>query len=181
MGKESEMSWDEIVRRTEEIVEKQKREFAERMAKAPEDFKYKYSGNLELYYETGFEGMHAVILHDDRGNHVGPKYDNPNETMTYKSLSWAHFFSKRDPIYLVVQDPDGKEIFRGHVYNDRQKLHQTDYHISFAPVQVELKDWMSWVLNEYRATVFTDDPVLSEDSAYQDEMKKNERKISQTR
>lgn len=135
------------------------------------EYPYTYSGNLETYYETGYEGMSAVILSDDRGNHEAPKWDNPKEMMTYKSLEWAHFFDKHATQYLQVFDPDGKEIYNGPITLDRKKLSDLDFRLSFVPKEVPVADWITWITKEYKATVWSDKPALIHDEKYQAESK----------
>lgn len=135
------------------------------------EYPYTYSGNLETYYETGYEGMSAAILSDDRGNHEAPKWDNPKEMMTYKSLEWAHFFDKHAAQHLQVRGPDGKEVFNGVVTQDRHKVVEFDYKLSFIPKEVSIDDWIIWLTKEYKAVVRTNRPALAQDEKYQAECK----------
>ena len=50
---------------------------------------HKYEGRLEAYYETGMEGMHMMMLHDDRGLRPGPDWQDPSKTIMYIPLGLA--------------------------------------------------------------------------------------------
>ena len=113
--------------------------------------------------------MHAVILHDDRGNRPGPsfnnetkKYDGPE--MVYKSLEWAHFFQPRRAYqHLTVYDGD-KVLFEGELTVARPQRNK--YPISFKPDQIDEETWVDWLKREVRAKIVTDRPVLAEDEEY---------------
>lgn len=141
----------------------------------PGFFKYTYSGNLATYYETGYEGMSAAILEDNRGDHEGPHHDKDKaaagEMFTYKSLEWAHFFDKHAVQHLQVFDPEGKEIYNGPISMDRHKVAAFDYRLSFIPREVDTKEWVVWLTKEYKAVIQTDRPALVDDEKYQAEQK----------
>lgn len=129
------------------------------------DYKYTYSGNLELYYETGFEGCHSVTLHDDRGITKGPSFNNNSQKwdgpeMDFHNLGWSVFF--RGGEYLKVFE-DGKVIWEGTLTKSRHKLMKIKYALSFIPEEVDTAIWVEWLKKELRAEISTNQPVLAEE------------------
>jgi len=126
---------------------------------------HKYVGNLEPYYETGFEGCHMIMLHDDRGLRPGPKWDNPAETMNYHSLEWAVVFDKKGYFKANIFDKEGKLVYEGKLTMDRKKVAETQYRASFIPQEIDTKTWFKYVREEYRAEIYTNlvlDPIRKE-------------------
>lgn len=127
-------------------------------------FDYEYTGNLEFYYETGFESV-ASILHDDRGI----------DEKGYKSLSWAVFFNPGDYLQVFKDDKENEDevVWEGLLIRDFEKLKD---HIELNPdksVQnhcffqdITEEQWVDWFSNNYRAKVFTTRPVLAQDDNY---------------
>jgi len=144
------------------------------------EYKYTYSGTLELYYETGMEGQ-ASIVHDDRGCFEAPSWNNetrkedgPNQI--YKSLEWGSFI--RGGEYLKVFGEDKKVIWEGILFRDTEACASRDYSYHFLPMMIPYEDWVKWCHKEYRAEIQTNEPVLAEDERYikgQEERKKEKK------
>lgn len=111
---------------------------------------YTYKGNLELYYETGFEGTHACILHDDRGI-----IDNK-----YHSLEWSVWFKDGD--YLTVFDKDNSILWKSELVNNKKLILEHKCIIDYIPMGVDLKEWIRWFKEELKAEVITPNPVLAQ-------------------
>jgi hypothetical protein len=116
---------------------------------------HKYVGLLEFYFETGMEQM-GVIFHDDRGNHEGPKWDNPNETMIYRSLSWAIWLGDRAGLYKIrIFDKENNVVYEGPLTQDKRKIKESKYSISFLPKEIDKRTWIKYCQEEYRAELYT--------------------------
>jgi len=103
---------------------------------------HEYVGNLETYWETGYEDTHLAMLHDDRGLH--------GEDNKYHSLSWAYTFNNGD--VLIVYDKEGKEVeWEGKITKDRAKTWVG--FLSFYPEEVAKETWELWFKEERRAKV----------------------------
>lgn len=131
---------------------------------------YTYSGNLELYWEQGFEGHDCVILHDDRGLHTGPTFNNETKKwdgppMQYKNICWAHFFDVKSNDHLTVYDKYGQVIYEGRVSQAKRSMNYiSDHHsISFIPDQIKKEDWLHWITQEFRAKVVTSKPCIMDE------------------
>jgi len=136
---------------------------------------YTYKGILELYYETGYEGCYAVILHDDRGNYQSPgfnnatkKWDGPLEN--FRSLEWSVFM--RGGETATIWSPRGHILYKGPLTKDKSKLIEMNYRIAFAPKELSIKRWMKYLTKEYKAEIVTEEPVLAEDIEYKERYKK---------
>lgn len=123
-----------------------------------------YKGNLELYYETGMEGCHAPILHDDRGIYKAPgynkdtkKWDGPDEE--FHSFNWTMWFKGGEHLKVFENN---KIIFDGIVTKDRQKIRDFKYALGFIPKEVEILEWLRWFQHELRAEILTDELVDAE-------------------
>jgi hypothetical protein len=115
-----------------------------------------YTGILEFYYETGMEGCMACIFHDDRGNHEAPKWDKPEETMTYRSLSWSIWFGDRLNRYNIrIFDKANAVVYEGPLTKDKRKIVASKYAFSFLPKEIDKKDWLKYCQEEYRAELWT--------------------------
>ena len=128
----------------------------------PKEVLHKYVGNLEAYYETGMEGTHLIILHDDRGLHPGPKYDGSGETMMYHSLAWSVVFDKKGYFAANIFDKEGNLVYEGRLTMDRHKVAEAGYRASFIPKEIDTKTWFKYIREEYRAEVYTNyvlDPI----------------------
>lgn len=137
--------------------------------------KYKYTGNLEFYYETGFE-HNAIILHDNRGlkkspgfNNVTKKWDGPIET--FKSIEWAVFL--RGGEFITVWNPENKIVYKGFISKDRLKLAEHNYVYGFLPEEIDANDWLLWCQNQYKAEIETNEPVYAEDEEMKKRFEKN--------
>lgn len=118
---------------------------------------HKYEGILELYYETGMECM-GTIFHDNRGNHVGPKWDKPEETMTYRSLAWSIWFGGRLCLYTIkIFDKENNVVYEGPLTKDKRKIVASNYGFSFLPKEITKKDWIKYCQEEYRAELYTNE------------------------
>ena len=127
--------------------------------------KYKYSGNLEFYYETGFEGCQAVILHDDRGITKSPDFNNETgkwdgPLKEFKSLGWAVFLKGGE--YLKVFEND-KIIWEGSLTKSRVKMAKMNYSLSFIPEEVDTQTWVDWFTRELHAEISTNISALAEE------------------
>ena len=122
---------------------------------------HKYEGILELYYETGMEGCHAVIFHDDRGNHEGPHWDTknkPNEKFMYRSLAWSIWFGQRLCLYNIrIFNKRNKVVYEGPLTKDKRAIAKFKYRLSFIPKEISLKRWLTILKKEYRAELYTND------------------------
>lgn len=106
-----------------------------------------YYGTLETYFETGMECL-GFILHDNRGLHRAPSFDNETKDYTgpeqeYHSLEWTIFFDKT-PQYIEVYEDDGSVLYKGSLTLDRAKMRETGYRYSFIPKEVPLQAWFGW-------------------------------------
>ena len=132
-------------------------------------FEHTYEGTLEFYFETGMEG-HVSTLHDDRGWHESPswqnktkKFDGPLEK--FKSLEWSTFLKSGE--YLEVFEND-KIIWEGLLISDIVKMGEKSYSYHFLPLGIDFDLWVKWCLKEYRAKVYTNTPVLAEDPKHKE-------------
>lgn len=128
------------------------------------NYAYTYKGNLEFYFETGFE-CSAVILHDDRGLHKSPSFNNATQNfdgpeMEFKSISWATFIHGGEFLRVFK---DGQVLWEGTLTKDRLKMVNTNFVLSFIPKEVPFDTWVSWFEGELRAEIMTDTPVLADD------------------
>lgn len=144
------------------------------------EFKYTYSGKLELYFETGME-CQACGLHDDRGIHKSPSFNNETKKwdgpeQEYHSIEWLHFFAsaKQNPQHLTVFNKDGMVIFEGMITRDRYKIAERKYAWDFLPKEVEEVTWLYWMHHELKAVVKTNHPVWAEDFEGQARRKKEQ-------
>lgn len=131
----------------------------------PKKVLHKYVGTLEAYYETGMEGCHLIMLHDDRGLRPGPKWDNPAEIMNYHSLEWAVVFDKKGYFAANIYDKEGNLVYEGKLTMDRQKVIKAKHQASFIPKEIPTKTWFEYVRKEYKAEIFTNyvlDPIRKE-------------------
>lgn len=131
--------------------------------------KYKYSGVLELYFETGMEG-YGLILADERGFTTGPSFSNETKQydgppMQYRSLEWSYWFSKK-PCYINVYDSNGGTLYSGPITYNRKAVAKHKYRFSHFPNELDPKTWLGFFEKEYKAEVFTTDPALAEDAEY---------------
>jgi hypothetical protein len=118
---------------------------------------HKYVGLLEFYFETGMEQM-GIIFHDDRGNHEAPKWDKPEETMIYRSLSWSIWFGNKLGKYnIIIFDKENNIVYQGPLTKDKRKIVANKYKYSFLPKEIDKKDWLHYVQNEYRAELYTNE------------------------
>jgi len=140
-------------------------------------YDHTYTGTLEFYFETGMEGV-SCNVHDDRGWHESPswnnetkKMDGPNES--YKSLEWSVFI--RGGEYLTIFGDKEEIIWEGILFRDtnpsKDKHH---YHHHFLPLDISYADWFKWCNKEYRAEIQTNEPVLAEQEDYINDYKKQE-------
>ena len=132
------------------------------------EFAHTYEGTLEFYFETGMEG-HASIVHDDRGWHESPDFNNETKKWDgpltkFKSLEWGVFI--RGGEYLEVFKDDEK-IWEGLLVNDPLEVSKRDYAFHFIPLGVEFEKWAEWCQKEYKAVIYTNEPVLAEDPEHQ--------------
>jgi hypothetical protein len=131
----------------------------------PKEVLHKYVGELEAYYETGMEGCHLIMLHDDRGLRPGPKWDDPTVTMNYHSLEWGVVFDKRAYFAANIYDKDGNLVYEGKLTMDRKAISAANNIASFIPKEINTKEWFKYVREGYRAEVFTNlvlDPIRTE-------------------
>jgi hypothetical protein len=131
----------------------------------PKKVLHKYVGVLEAYYETGMEGMHLIMLHDDRGLRPGPKYDDPTVTMNYHSLEWGLVFDKKNYFAANIFDKEGNLVYEGKLTMDRKKVVDAGYRASFIPKEIDIGTWFKYIREEYRAEVYTNlvlDPIRKE-------------------
>lgn len=117
----------------------------------------RYSGNLELYFETGMEQM-GCIFHDDRGLH--------GENKQFKSLEWAHFFGKYYEYAIRIFKKDGSIAYEGSLTLDRHKLAKASYSFSFLPEEMPAHEWVEFCDQEHRAVLYTNDVTLAEVQTY---------------
>ena len=117
-----------------------------------------YKGILETYYETGMEGCMGMIFHDDRGNHVAPKWDKPEETMVYRSLSWSIWFGNKLCQYNIrIFNKRNKVVYEGRLTKDKSKMADEKYRFSFLPKELSTKRWLMYCQKEYRAELWTNE------------------------
>ena len=131
----------------------------------PKKVLHKYVGNLEAYYETGMEGMHLIMLHDDRGLRPGPKWDDPTVTMNYKSLDWGVVLDKKGYFAANIFDKEGNLVYEGRLTMDRKKVAEAEYRASFVPAEIDIITWFKYIREEYRAEIYTNyvlDPIRKE-------------------
>jgi hypothetical protein len=129
------------------------------------NYKYTYEGNLELYYETGLEGL-ACILHDDRGifksesyNPNTGKWDGPLEDM--RSIEWTLWFKGGE--YIKIFNPKNDSvIYEGSLTKNFEEMRRQQFGFTFIPQEIKTEDWLIWCQKEYRAIVQSDLPVLAE-------------------
>lgn len=145
------------------------------MSKYPADHPrnrlHKYEGILELYYETGME-CQATIFHDNRGNHVGPRWDNPNETMTYRSLEWSLWFgNKLCRYYIKIFDKENNIVYEGPLTKDKRKIVAAKYNWSFLPTEIDKRLWIKYCQEEYRAELHTNELTMALEKEYNVEHK----------
>jgi len=140
------------------------------------EYDYTYSGTLEFYFETGMEGL-ASTLHDDRGWHESPSWNNETKKNDgplerYKSLEWSIFM--RGGEYLTVFDKDDSVLWEGLLLRDTEATKDKDYRHHFLPQRIPYVDWVKWCQGEYRAEIQTNEPVLAEQEDYIKEHKKQD-------
>jgi len=131
----------------------------------PKQILHKYVGVLEAYYETGMEGCHMMMLHDDRGLRSGPKWDDPTVTMNYHSLEWGVVFDKKSYFAANIFDKEGNLVYEGKLTMDRKKVAEANYAASFIPKEIDTKTWFKYFREDYRAEIFTNlvlDPIRKE-------------------
>jgi hypothetical protein len=121
----------------------------------PKQVLHKYEGRLEAYYETGMEGMHLIMLHDNRGLKPGPDWQDPSKTIMYHSLEWGVAFDKRGYFAANIYDKDDKLVYEGRLTFDRHKIAEAGYRASFIPKEIDTVTWFKYVREEYRAEVYT--------------------------
>lgn len=126
----------------------------------------KYVGIIEAYFETGMEYPNAQF-HSNTGNHEGPKLDNPEETMIYRSLEHTIDFSKKYKYVVKIYNKEGTEVeYEGPLTYNRDKIIKAEYRISFVPEEVDLKTWITWLIDERKCELETDDRLLLEKDWY---------------
>ena len=102
---------------------------------------YTYTGKLESYCETGYEGHHVALLQDNRGIDEKGMYD----------LKWASNIRSGD--YLKVFKKDGSVEWEGFVTKDRRG--PGPYPIDFVPKEVDVDKWFRWLAEEREAVLTT--------------------------
>lgn len=121
----------------------------------PKQVLHKYEGRLEAYYETGMEGCHLIMLHDNRGLKPGPDWQDPSKTIMYHSLEWGVAFDKRGYFAANIYGKDDKLVYEGRLTMDRHKVAAANYTASFIPVEIDTETWFKYIREEYRAEVYT--------------------------
>lgn len=113
-----------------------------------------YSGQLEIYFETGMECL-ATIFHDNRG--LGGS--NPNDNgRQFHSLAQTIWFGNKMAIYTIrVFDTQDNLVYEGSLKKDKYKIVRNKYQYSFLPAEVAEKDWLDWCRKEYRAELYTNE------------------------
>ena len=122
----------------------------------PKQKLHKYVGTLEAYYETGMEGSHLIIVHDDRGINA----------QGFKSLDWAVSLADKFGYFAAnIFDKDGNMVYTGTLTQDKRMVSQHDYRASFIPEEIDVKTWFLYLREEYRIELFTNivvDPICKE-------------------
>lgn len=134
------------------------------------DFSYTYEGTLEFYFETGMEG-HSSNLHDNRGWHDAPTFNNETRafdgpTQRCKSLEWCVFLKGGE--YLEVFNSDNEILWEGLMVNDPVACSLHNYALHFIPQGIPLEQWRIMCQDEYKAKVYTNEPVMAEDPNHQE-------------
>lgn len=124
----------------------------------------KYVGIIELYYETGMEGHHAALFHSDTGNREGPKWDNPEETMIYRSLDHSIWLGKKNKYNVKIYNKEGTEVeYEGPLTYSRERVKEKNYILTFVPKEVDFKTFVKWLTDERKCELETDACLVHEE------------------
>jgi len=128
----------------------------------------KYVGIIETYYETGLECI-AIIFHSDTGNHEGPKWDNPKETMIYRDLAHSCWFGKKNKYNVKVYSKDGNTIeYEGPLTYNREEIRKRNGNPSFLPNEVDYATFVGWAIQERKMELETDYRIVAAEAKCKD-------------
>jgi hypothetical protein len=112
-------------------------------------YNHVYEGDLEFYFETGFESL-ASILCDDRGV----------DSQGFKTLNWAVFFNGGEFLQVYKKN---KLIWEGVLVRDFKRIMNPKRKHTFTPfVGISDKKWIEWFKEGHRGVVSTLKPVFAE-------------------
>lgn len=134
------------------------------MEKPEDQFRNKYIGTIESYFETGMENF-GVIIHDDRGITKGRAFNNETKLwdgpeMDFKDLGWAIFLNNKKCFIKVFEN--GVVIYSGPLTNSKSKLAKANYAVSFLPEEVEQHIFLDWVKRELKVELYTNERAIKD-------------------